>query len=103
MASWVIAYGLVQSQAPLITGQSVSTSHSVKKAYWWVALLSGITSILAWLMQLDIAVHFTLVIVLLIFGGVFAVNSSLHSYLIVSFAKNDGVSLDVGFYYMAMR
>ena len=52
-------------------------------------------------MQFDIAIHFTLVIGLLIFGGVFAVNSSLHSYLIVSFAKNDGVSLDVGFYYMA--
>jgi len=101
MASWVIAYGLVQSQAPRITGQGDSTSHSVKKAYWWVALLSGVTGILALLMQLDIAVHFTLVIGLLIFGGVFAVNSSLHSYLIVSFAKNDGVSLDVGFYYMA--
>ena len=38
---------------------------------------------------------------LLIFGAVFAVNSSLHSYLIVSYAKGDGVSLDVGFYYMA--
>lgn len=38
---------------------------------------------------------------LLIFGAVFAVNSSLHSYLIVSYAKDDGVSLDVGFYYMA--
>jgi len=38
---------------------------------------------------------------LLIFGFIFAVNSSLHSYLIVSFADNDGVSLDVGFYYMA--
>jgi predicted MFS family arabinose efflux permease len=31
----------------------------------------------------------------------FAVNSSLHSYLIVSYAGEDGVSLDVGFYYMA--
>ena len=101
MALWVIAYGLVQSQAPRITGQSDSNSHSVKKAYWWVALLSGVTCILALLMQFDIAVHFTLVIGLLIFGAVFAVNSSLHSYLIVSFAKNDGVSLDVGFYYMA--
>jgi len=101
MALWVIAYGLVQSQAPRITGQSDSNSHSVKKAYWWVALLSGVTGILALLMQFDIAIHFTLVIGLLIFGGVFAVNSSLHSYLIVSFAKNDGVSLDVGFYYMA--
>ncbi|NMP03872.1 organoarsenical effux MFS transporter ArsJ [Pseudoalteromonas arctica] len=101
MAFWVIAYGLVQSQAPRITGQGDSNSHSVKKAYWWVALLSGVTGILALLMQFDVAVHFSLVIGLLIFGGVFAVNSSLHSYLIVSFAKNDGVSLDVGFYYMA--
>ena len=38
---------------------------------------------------------------LLLFGALFAVNSSLHSYLIVSYAKEDGVSLDVGFYYMS--
>lgn len=37
----------------------------------------------------------------MLFGAVFAVNSSLHSYLIVSYAGRDGVSLDVGFYYMA--
>ena len=37
----------------------------------------------------------------LLFGALFAVNSSLHSYLIVSYAKADGVSLDVGFYYMS--
>ena len=37
----------------------------------------------------------------MVFGAIFAVNSSLHSYLIVSYAKGDGVSLDVGFYYMA--
>ena len=38
---------------------------------------------------------------LLLFGALFAINSSLHSYLIVSYAKEDGVSLDVGFYYMS--
>lgn len=38
---------------------------------------------------------------LLLFGAVFAINSSLHSYLIVSYAKEDGASMDVGFYYMA--
>ena len=38
---------------------------------------------------------------LLLFGVVFAINSSLHSYLIVSYARGDGVSLDVGFYYMS--
>ena len=101
IALWVIAYGLVQSQAPRITGLNINNLHAVKKAYWWVVLLSGVTGVLALLMQFDIAVHFTLIIGLFIFGGVFAVNSSLHSYLIVSFAKNDAVSLDVGFYYMA--
>lgn len=45
--------------------------------------------------------EYVIVIGLLIFGGIFAVNSSLHSYLIVSYAKGDGVSMDVGFYYMA--
>ena len=42
-----------------------------------------------------------LVIGLLAFGAAFAVNSALHSYLIVAHAREDGVSLDVGFYYMA--
>lgn len=37
----------------------------------------------------------------MVFGVLFAINSSLHSYLIVSYANEDGVSLDVGFYYMA--
>ena len=43
----------------------------------------------------------TLVIGLLIFGAVFAVNSSLHSYLILTFTKAERVTMDVGFYYMA--
>ncbi len=38
---------------------------------------------------------------LLAFGALFAVNSAIHSYLIVRFAEHDGVSLDVGFYYMS--
>ncbi|HBY85534.1 MAG TPA: MFS transporter [Colwellia sp.] len=101
MALWVIGYGGVQSQAPRITGTSNSNVDTVKHAYLWVLLLSGVTALLALFMQHDVAVHATLIIGLLIFGGVFAVNSSVHSYLIVSFAKSDGVSLDVGFYYMA--
>ena len=101
MALWVIAYGLVQSQAPRITGQNDSNLKAVKKAHHWITLLTAVTCALAILMQLNIAIHFTLIIGLLIFGAVFAINSSLHSFLIVSFADNEGVSLDVGFYYMA--
>ena len=37
---------------------------------------------------------------LLVFGALFAINSSIHSYLIVAYAREDGASLDVGFYYM---
>jgi NDP-sugar pyrophosphorylase family protein len=43
----------------------------------------------------------TLVVGLLIFGFVFAINSSVHSYLILAFAGDKRVTMDVGFYYMA--
>ena len=43
----------------------------------------------------------TLVLGLLFFGGVFAINSALHSYLILAFTKAERVTMDVGFYYMA--
>jgi len=47
-----------------------------------------------------ISAETSLIAGLLIFGALFAVDSSLHSYLIVSYTSEDGVSLDVGFYYM---
>ena len=43
----------------------------------------------------------SLVIGLIIYGAVFAINSSIHSYLIIAYAESDSVSTDVGFYYMA--
>ncbi len=101
MALWVIAYGVVQSQAPKITGKSLVSNDAIKKAFYWGGVLACVTLLLACLMQLNIAVNTTLIVGLFIFGAAFAINSSLHSYLIVSLAKSDGVSLDVGFYYMA--
>ncbi|OLF74722.1 MFS transporter permease [Pseudoalteromonas haloplanktis] len=101
MALWVIAYGIVQSQAPKVTGSSADRVDIIEKASWWAVALTAVMFILAALIQLDIAVSFTLIIGLLVFGATFAINSSLHSYLIVNLAKSDAVSLDVGFYYMA--
>ena len=43
----------------------------------------------------------TIVAGLLVFGYIFAINSSVHSYLILAFSKDERVSQDVGFYYMA--
>ena len=98
---WVIAYGFVQGIAPKITGKAKGTVPDGRAAMGWAGLLSLITMGVALGVQFNWQPELTIVVGLLIFGAVFAVNSSLHSYLIVSYAKDDGVSLDVGFYYMA--
>ncbi|WP_406732200.1 organoarsenical effux MFS transporter ArsJ [Vibrio scophthalmi] len=101
LALWVIAYGFVQGLAPKITGKAQGRVPDGSAAFAWAALLAVITAGIAYAVQIGWQPQFVIVVGLMIFGAVFAVNSSLHSYLIVSYAKGDGVSLDVGFYYMA--
>ena len=101
LALWVIGYGLVQTVAPRITGAKSQHPPDGKSAVLWVAALAGIPAAIAWAMGAGFDSQTVLVSGLLLFGVVFAVNSALHSYLIVSFASADGVSVDVGFYYMA--
>jgi predicted MFS family arabinose efflux permease len=101
MASWVIGYGLVQSVAPAITRSRNGHTPGGRAALVWALLLAGLPAAIALLMAADYSPQAVLIGGLLIFGVLFAVNSSLHSYLIVSYAKGDGVSLDVGFYYMS--
>ena len=43
----------------------------------------------------------TLVVGLIVFGAVFALNSAVHSFLILNYADGDKVAMNVGFYYMA--
>ena len=113
MASWIIGYGIVQSLAPLITGNSkVKGTVNIKgkkqgkvptgrTAFMWASYLTLIPASIALALHYDFYTQTSLIIGLLAFGGIFAINSSLHSYLIVSYANSEGVSLDVGFYYMA--
>ncbi|WP_415846766.1 organoarsenical effux MFS transporter ArsJ [Vibrio aquimaris] len=101
LASWVIAYGLVQGIAPKITGSSEGSAPDGASALFWAGLLAVITGGIAYGVQIEWQPELVIILGLLMFGAVFAINSSLHSYLIVSYAKGDGVSLDVGFYYMA--
>lgn len=101
LALWVIAYGVVQSLAPKITATSAGRLPDGKSACLWTALLSLATALIALTVQYAWFPERSIIVGLLIFGGIFAVSSSLHSYLIVSYARDDGVSLDVGFYYMA--
>lgn len=101
LALWVIGYGFVQGFAPKITGKAEGKVPDGRAAMWWAGLLTLVTGFIAYGVQIGWQAQYVIVIGLLIFGAVFAINSSLHSYLIVSYAKGDGVSMDVGFYYMA--
>ena len=102
LALWVIGYGLVQAAAPRLLGHS---HHGLgpdgNTARLWVFLLAGIPAAIALALQQGWAADLVIIFGLLVFGGVFAINSAVHSYLIVSWSEHDKVSLNVGFYYMA--
>ena len=101
LAVWVIGYGIVQSVTPLITGIRRGKIPDGKTAMFWALLLSVLPIVIAGFLYAKWQTASVLVIGLLGFGAVFAINSAVHSYLIVAYAKEEGVSLDIGFYYMA--
>jgi predicted MFS family arabinose efflux permease len=101
LAIWVIGYGIVQSFAPRILARGGREVDEVKAAQHWALILAVVTGAIATFVGLDLAVRFAVVGGLIVFGVVFAMNSSLHSFLVLAFSDDDGVALDVGFYYSA--
>ena len=106
MAVWTILYGIVQGWAPsILKAASRSPEEILAQARRWVAALAVVPALLATLVLIAAepspALTVTIIIGLLIFGGIFAVNSSLHSFLILSFTDARRVTMDVGFYYMS--
>ncbi|MCY1273228.1 Major Facilitator Superfamily protein [compost metagenome] len=101
LAAWIIGYGIVQSVAPAITGKQRDHVPDGRAAFAWAASLAVVPAGIAIGLAAGWSSQAVLLGGLMLFGVLFAVNSSLHSYLIVSYAKEDGVSLDVGFYYMS--
>ena len=98
---WIIGYGIVQSIAPIITRTQSGKLPDGKTALSWALVLAFIPALIALALMNDFNPTGSLMAGLTVFGVLFAINSSLHSYLIVSYANEDGVSLDIGFYYMA--
>ncbi len=101
LAAWIIGYGIVQSLAPAITGKQHGHVPDGRAAFVWASMLAAMPAAIAIGLSAGWSAQPVLLGGLMLFGVLFAVNSSLHSYLIVSYAKEDGVSLDVGFYYMS--
>ncbi len=97
LAAWVIGYGVVQSVAPrfLRGGQAAE----VAAARRWSLTLGAVSLAIAAAVAVDVATTVAVVGGLVVFGVIFALNSSLHSFLILAYADDDDVALDVGFYY----
>ena len=102
LALWIISYGFVQGAAPaLLKSSRDGRSGEVKAAQLWIFILTGVTAMVAGAIHAGYQPTWTLIIGLGVFGLCFAVNSAVHSYLILAFSKSDEVALSVGFYYSA--
>ena len=106
MAVWTILYGVVQTAAPrILRATSRNEAQILAQAKRWVGWLTFVPASLAMLIWLSPVPSTTMtaiiVLGLLVFGALFAVNSSLHSYLILTLTDTKRVTMDVGFYYMA--
>ena len=106
MALWVILYGAVQAATPRFLQAAIRSESELVRAArswaWMLFLVPAMLTVVAF-MSSEPQTWLTLTLVggLLVFGAIFAVNSSLHSYLILAFTKAERVTMDVGFYYMA--
>ncbi len=102
LAAWVIGYGGVQSIAPGLLGATSGTGgDDVASARRSALILGVVAAVIAALVAGDVAVTAVIIGGLIVFGIAFAVNSSVHSYLILAYSNDDQVSVDVGFYYSA--
>nr|CRH06944.1 putative Permeases of the major facilitator superfamily [Candidatus Magnetococcus massalia] len=105
LAVWVIGYGFVQGIAPRLLGTKTRDAAHPGPGKWaapvWALLLALFPVAIIAAMQAQWQVEISLVGGLILFGAIFAINSALHSYLVLAYADHDKVAMNVGFYYMA--
>jgi len=104
MALWTIFYGLTQASAPSVIRRSPDgLTAEVPAARLWSAMLAlvPVLIILALAANTPVQPDIILVAGLAVFGAAFAINSSVHSYLILAYAGSEKAAEDVGFYYAA--
>ncbi|MDH5517429.1 MAG: organoarsenical effux MFS transporter ArsJ [Gammaproteobacteria bacterium] len=102
IAAWVIGYGIVQASVPkLLKKTHHGHGPDGRTASYWALILSVVPALIAAALANDFYNQYSLIIGLIIFAAVFAINSAVHSYLIVAWSDHDKVSMNVGFYYMA--
>ncbi|MCF6282240.1 MAG: organoarsenical effux MFS transporter ArsJ [Candidatus Polarisedimenticolaceae bacterium] len=98
LALWVIGYGLVQATAPKLLRKQEPSGTTARL---WAFILALSPASIALGMQLGWPVDAVLIVGLILFGVLFAINSAIHSYLILAYSDHEKVAMNVGFYYMA--
>jgi len=102
LAAWVIGYGIVQSAAPaLIARWTGGRAPDARAAQVLAFLLAATTAMIAAGITIGLSPHVVMLGGLGLFGLIFALSSSVHSYLILAYSDGDQIALNVGFYYMA--
>lgn len=102
LALWVIGYGFVQASAPRLIARSFhGHGPGAGSARLWVFILALFPAAIALALQQGWPADSVLITGLILFGIVFAINSAIHSYLILAYSDRDKVAMSVGFYYMA--
>ena len=101
-ALWIIGYGIIQANTPrLIRHARHDKGPDGVTATLWAFILLLVLSVMTFLFAQGTQPELIIVSGLIIFAIVFAINSAVHSYLILAYSTHDQVSVDVGFYYMA--
>lgn len=105
MALWIIGYGFIQAIAPKLSrlqkSSNLAISTVLSSLNLWAFLLVGTCAALTVAISGNFHPTTSLLVGLSIFGIIFAVNSSIHSYLILAYTKTEEVAINVGYYYMA--
>jgi hypothetical protein len=102
LALWVIGYGVVQSSAPRLLRQRwQGQAPQGRTLLEWAIVLAAVTAGMAICLQGGVAPAVVVMVGLTLFAVAFAINSAVHSYLILAYTEGDKVALNVGFYYMA--
>jgi len=102
LAAWVIGYGVIQSFAPAVIGRFTGGRAPQRRSAQVLAfVLAGVMAAVAGGVLSGWRPDWVVLGGLALFGVVFAINSSVHSYLILAYSDGDEVALNVGFYYMA--
>jgi hypothetical protein len=101
LALWTIGYGIVQSIVPKFIAARSGETPKGYTVYFWALVLAAVPVAIALALSAGIFPALSIAGGLAIFGVVFAINSAVHSYMIVHYAESEKVAMTIGFYYMA--